>query len=207
LCGRLTVRRPRAGAQGRHAGWPVPAAAAARHSRPLLVPRPCGRVPVPDTRHRPRDGVRCPTVWRRLALAADAGCRSCDLDDLRGRAVAPRRRRVGWPTGGVPGVGGVRRHGGNGGRELAPADASRGAPRAVNRALVLVGVNHERAPLDVRERLAIPGVRLPAALAQLLTATGPSEAMLLATCNRVEVWGVEREAGASTAVARWLGAH
>jgi len=77
----------------------------------------------------------------------------------------------------------------------------------VNRALVLVGVNHERAPLDVRERLAIPGVRLPAALAQLLTETGLSEAMLLATCNRVEVWGVEREAGASTAVAQWLGAH
>jgi glutamyl-tRNA reductase len=77
----------------------------------------------------------------------------------------------------------------------------------VNRTLILVGVNHERAPLDVRERLAIPGVRLPTALAQLLTETGLSEAMLLATCNRVEVWGVEREAGASAAVARWLGAH
>jgi len=77
----------------------------------------------------------------------------------------------------------------------------------VNRALVLVGVNHERAPLDVRERLAIPNSRLPAALAQLLTETGLSEALLLATCNRVEVWGVERGTAASTAVARWLGAH
>src|SRR5262249_26401380 len=84
----------RARHQARHAGWPVPAAAAARHSRPLLVPRPCGRVPVPDPWHRPRDGVRCPTLRCRLVLAADAGRRGCDLDDLRGRAVAPRRRGV-----------------------------------------------------------------------------------------------------------------
>ena len=77
----------------------------------------------------------------------------------------------------------------------------------MNRALLVVGLNHERAPLDVRERLAIPGAGLPAALTQLLTETGLSEVLLLATCNRVEIWGVEREAGASTAVARWLGAH
>jgi hypothetical protein len=60
-------------AQARHAGRPVPAAAAARHYRPLLVPRPRGRLLVPDTRHRPRDGLRCPPLRRRLALAADAG--------------------------------------------------------------------------------------------------------------------------------------
>jgi glutamyl-tRNA reductase len=76
----------------------------------------------------------------------------------------------------------------------------------MNQGLVVVGVNHERAPVEVRERLAIPDGRLADALAGLRAETGLGEALLLATCNRVEVWGVGL-AGATEAIAGWLAAQ
>ena len=51
----------------------------------------------------------------------------------------------------------------------------------------LIGVNHKTAPVEVRERLAIPDRKLPEALQQLLRVPGVGEGMILSTCNRVEV--------------------
>lgn len=51
----------------------------------------------------------------------------------------------------------------------------------------LIGVNHKTAPVEVRERLAIPDRKLPEALQQLLRVPGVGECMILSTCNRVEV--------------------
>jgi glutamyl-tRNA reductase len=51
----------------------------------------------------------------------------------------------------------------------------------------LIGVNHKSAPVEVRERLAIPESRLPDACKQLAEQPGVDEAMILCTCNRVEV--------------------
>ena len=51
----------------------------------------------------------------------------------------------------------------------------------------LIGVNHKSAPVEVRERLAIPESRLPDACRQLSEQPGVDEAMILCTCNRVEV--------------------
>jgi glutamyl-tRNA reductase len=51
----------------------------------------------------------------------------------------------------------------------------------------LIGVNHKSAPVEVRERLAIPESRLPDACRQLAAQPGVDEAMILCTCNRVEV--------------------
>ena len=53
--------------------------------------------------------------------------------------------------------------------------------------LQLLGVNHRTAPVEVRERLAIPESKLPQALQQLMTVPGVNEAMILSTCNRVEI--------------------
>ncbi len=53
--------------------------------------------------------------------------------------------------------------------------------------LVLVGVNHKSAPLDVRERLAIPSARLPEATQSLLGVPCVREGLILSTCNRVEI--------------------
>ena len=53
--------------------------------------------------------------------------------------------------------------------------------------LMLVGVNHTTAPLDVRERLAIPMARLADATRLLAGQPGIREALILSTCNRVEL--------------------
>ena len=51
----------------------------------------------------------------------------------------------------------------------------------------LLGVNHKTAPVEVRERLAIPERKLPEALQQLLKVRGVGEGLILSTCNRVEI--------------------
>jgi glutamyl-tRNA reductase len=51
---------------------------------------------------------------------------------------------------------------------------------------VLIGVNHKSAPLQVRERLAIPAARLQEATLSLLSVPCVREGMILSTCNRVE---------------------
>jgi len=51
----------------------------------------------------------------------------------------------------------------------------------------LIGVNHNTAPVEVRERLAIPESRLPEALQRLVQHPGVDEGLILSTCNRVEL--------------------
>jgi glutamyl-tRNA reductase len=51
----------------------------------------------------------------------------------------------------------------------------------------IIGVNHNSAPVEVRERLAIPESRLPDAVRTLVQQPGVEEAMVLSTCNRVEL--------------------
>src|SRR5437764_11817791 len=51
----------------------------------------------------------------------------------------------------------------------------------------LIGVNHQTAPVEVRERLAITESRLPEALKQFAQHPGVEEALILCTCNRVEL--------------------
>ena len=53
--------------------------------------------------------------------------------------------------------------------------------------LVLLGINHNTAPIEVRERLAIPSTRLADATRTLLHQPGIREGLILSTCNRVEL--------------------
>jgi len=53
--------------------------------------------------------------------------------------------------------------------------------------IVVVGLSHRSAPVEVRERLAVPPAELPNRLAELKQRTGAGEMVLLSTCNRVEV--------------------
>ena len=53
--------------------------------------------------------------------------------------------------------------------------------------LVLLGINHNTAPIEVRERLAIPSSRLADATRTLLHQPGIREGLILSTCNRVEL--------------------
>jgi len=52
-------------------------------------------------------------------------------------------------------------------------------------------VNHTTAPIAVRERLAIPGHRLADATRTLADQPGIREALILSTCNRVEILTVQ----------------
>jgi len=56
-----------------------------------------------------------------------------------------------------------------------------------NTNLLLLGVNHTTAPVEVRERLAIPVARLADATRTLAHQPGVREALILSTCNRVEL--------------------
>jgi glutamyl-tRNA reductase len=53
--------------------------------------------------------------------------------------------------------------------------------------LTLVGMNHRSASLELRERACFAEDDLPAALARIRESTGADEAVILATCNRVEI--------------------
>ncbi len=55
--------------------------------------------------------------------------------------------------------------------------------------IVVVGLSHETAPVAVREALAFPKETLAAALERARSEAGLDEAMILSTCNRVEVYG------------------
>jgi len=70
--------------------------------------------------------------------------------------------------------------------------------------LLVVGVNHHTAPVEVRERLAFADEELPAALETLMAEDSLREAMILSTCNRVEVWAA---AEAPAAVREVLANH
>ncbi len=59
--------------------------------------------------------------------------------------------------------------------------------------LLLLGVNHTTAPIDIRERLAIPTHRLADATRMLAEQPGIREALILSTCNRVELLTVQDE--------------
>ncbi len=70
--------------------------------------------------------------------------------------------------------------------------------------LLLTGLSHHTAPVEVRERLAIPESVLADALRMLLQIPGSDEAMILSTCNRVEIAVTVQSSDAAEGVRRFL---
>ena len=64
--------------------------------------------------------------------------------------------------------------------------------------LTTIGLNHQTAPLSIREKLAFTAAQLPEALRDL--ALHAAEAVILSTCNRTELYCV----GDADAVIEWL---
>ena len=54
--------------------------------------------------------------------------------------------------------------------------------------LLVVGLNHHSAPLDVREKVALPEDSVGAALADLRHKAGLKQAVIISTCNRLEIY-------------------
>lgn len=73
-------------------------------------------------------------------------------------------------------------------------------------ALIALGLNHQTAPLALRERVAFPADATQPALAELLAEPGVREAAILSTCNRTELYCTV-EPGAETVPSGWLHRH
>src|SRR3989338_6378074 len=56
--------------------------------------------------------------------------------------------------------------------------------------LVIVGLNHNTSPVEIREKLSFPADAVGAPLKKLTSSYGLNEAVILSTCNRVEVLGI-----------------
>ncbi|MBW3898714.1 glutamyl-tRNA reductase [Neisseria meningitidis] len=66
--------------------------------------------------------------------------------------------------------------------------------------LTAVGLNHQTAPLSIREKLAFAAAALPKAVRNLVRSNAATEAVILSTCNRTELYCV----GDSEEIIRWL---
>jgi len=68
--------------------------------------------------------------------------------------------------------------------------------------LTALGINHQTAPVTLRERVAFDEHTLPGVLMDLKTRPGVHEVALLSTCNRTELYAVCEDDG--RALAQWL---
>jgi len=64
--------------------------------------------------------------------------------------------------------------------------------------IVVVGLSHRSAPVEVRERLAVAPADLAQRLADLKQRTRAGEMVMLCTCNRVEVIAAIEPGGTQT---------
>ncbi len=73
---------------------------------------------------------------------------------------------------------------------------------------IVIGVNHDSAPVDVRERVAFAPEAVPEAISDLISSTQLEECVILSTCNRTEIYGWLSQAGdasvAGDSVVEWL---
>ena len=72
------------------------------------------------------------------------------------------------------------------------------------RTLVLLGINHTTAPIEVRERLSVPAGRLADATRSLLHQPGIREGLILSTCNRIELLTSQDEVPDGVNLSRFL---
>ncbi len=70
--------------------------------------------------------------------------------------------------------------------------------------LYLVGLSHKTAPLEVRECLAPPPEALPETLRQCVALPGVREAVMVSTCNRVEVLAATEDTVGEGELSGWL---
>jgi glutamyl-tRNA reductase len=73
--------------------------------------------------------------------------------------------------------------------------------------LTVVGLSHKTAPIEIREKLTFPASGMGDALAALTGADAVSEALILSTCNRTEVYAVGADGASTDAVIDFLSAY
>jgi glutamyl-tRNA reductase len=75
--------------------------------------------------------------------------------------------------------------------------------------VVVIGLNHRSAPVELRERFAFAREKIPGVLEQLRASGMASEAVILSTCNRVEIYAATPTAAgnACAEIRKFLIAH
>jgi len=59
--------------------------------------------------------------------------------------------------------------------------------------LIIVGLSHKTAPVEIREKLSFPSQTIGEPLNRLCTSYGINEGVIISTCNRVEIFAVTRD--------------
>src|SRR5581483_1514525 len=108
------------------------------------------------------------------------------LGRVRGLRPAPLRARLARPARRLPGSRRLRP------RRRRPAGA---AAHPLRMSVVLVGISHRVAPVELRERVALSPEEAESLAAEL--AGRGAEAVCLSTCNRTELYRLEDEAAAT----------
>jgi len=72
--------------------------------------------------------------------------------------------------------------------------------------LLVVGTDHQRAGVELRERIALAGAALERALTYLSGLPEIAEVVVLSTCNRTEIYAVPTGEGAAEAITGYLAA-
>jgi len=74
--------------------------------------------------------------------------------------------------------------------------------------VIVIGVNHDSAPVEVRERVAFAPEVVPEAISDLISSTQLEEGVILSTCNRTEIYGwcsqEDQDQAAGDGVVDWL---
>ena len=59
--------------------------------------------------------------------------------------------------------------------------------------LIIVGLSHKTAPVEIREKLSFPSQTIGEPLNRLCTSYGINEGVIISTCNRVEIFAVTQD--------------
>ena len=59
--------------------------------------------------------------------------------------------------------------------------------------IIVVGLSHKTAPVEIREKVAFPQEAMASPLRQMLQLPSVAEAVIVSTCNRVELYAVSRQ--------------
>ena len=70
--------------------------------------------------------------------------------------------------------------------------------------LVVIGLNHKTAPVELREKLSISEAQLPEALVGLLANDRVAECLILSTCNRTEIYAYTSAKSDDALIVDWM---
>lgn len=71
--------------------------------------------------------------------------------------------------------------------------------------LVVIGLNHKTAPVEVRERISFDETSIPRALSELHSSCRVAECAILSTCNRSEVYACTTARADDEVIIKWIG--